>query len=49
VPADELFKRAKAAAKQQMFLLIADEIQTGIARTVLSLLGGPVEIASCEK
>ncbi|MDG1276854.1 MAG: ornithine--oxo-acid transaminase [Algoriphagus sp.] len=51
VPADDYIKEAKAACEAANVLLIADEIQTGIARTgsLLAVCGNCTCEKSCEK
>jgi ornithine--oxo-acid transaminase len=51
VPADDYIKEAKAACEVANVLLIADEIQTGIARTgsLLAVCGNCTCEQSCEK
>ena len=51
VPADDYIKQAKAACEAANVLLIADEIQTGIARTgsLLAVCGNCTCEGSCEK
>ncbi len=51
VPADDYIKQAKAACEAKNVLLIADEIQTGIARTgsLLAVCGNCTCEKSCEQ
>ncbi|RAI91905.1 ornithine--oxo-acid transaminase [Algoriphagus yeomjeoni] len=51
VPSDDYIKQAKAACEAKNVLLIADEIQTGIARTgsLLAVCGNCTCEKSCEK
>ena len=51
VPADDYIKKAKAACEAANVLLIADEIQTGIARTgsLLAVCGNCTCEKSCER
>ncbi|HAS58283.1 MAG TPA: ornithine--oxo-acid transaminase, partial [Algoriphagus sp.] len=50
-PADDYIRQAKAACQEQNVLLIADEIQTGIARTgsLLAVCGNCTCQGHCEK